>query len=129
MPVESTLYTRLTGFSGLSALIGDRIYPNIAPQRVTKPYIAYRRVSASRFTAFGQDTGDVRARFQFDVFADTYTAAKNVSEQLRLALQRWSTTTGTTIHTIFFLNEVDLYEEDPELHHLALDFEVLYKDG
>lgn len=131
MGVESTLYTRLSGFTGLTNLVGTRIYPNIAPQGAQKPYIVFRRVTTQRHSAFGQDTGDVRGRFQFDIFADKtdYTGAKNVSEQVRLALQRWSTTTGTTIQTIFFVDEVDLFEVDPELQHLALDFEVHYKDG
>lgn len=126
MSVETEIFSRLSGFAGLSALVGTRIGPNILPQSTTYPAISYRRVSAERASAMGADPGNVRARFQVDVFAETYASARAVAEQVRQALQRWTNNSGTVIQGTYYLNEVDLYEDETQIHHLALDFEVNY---
>ena len=131
MTVEAEIYDRLSGHAGLSALVINRIYPNHVPQNVTLPAVSYHRVSAVRPSAMGADSGVVRARFQVDVWASSFadaSGARPVAEQVRLALQRWSTTSGTIVQETFFLNERDLYEDRRDLHHAALDFEINYEE-
>lgn len=129
MSVETVLKTRLDGYAGLSALIATRVYPNVLPQNVTLPAISYRRVTAERISAMGSDSGVVRARFQFDVWAVSYADARAVTEQLRGALQRWRNASGTVIQDTFFLNEIDLYEDETRVHHVAVDFEINYEES
>lgn len=126
--IEETLYTRLSGFAGLTALVGVRVYPNRMPQDVTLPAVSYRRVASGRERAMGANPGIVRARFQVDAWAATYAAARNVREQIRLALERWNTTTGTTVDDVFVESDIDLYEDDTKIHHLSMDFEVIYRE-
>ncbi len=128
MSIETVLFTRLTTHAGLSVLIGARVYPGAMPQKVTYPAVSYSRVAASRVSAMGADTGLVRARFQFDAWCEKYSDVRAVAVQLRAALQRWSTTTGTVIQDIYFVSEVDLYEDETRVHHAALDFEVIYQE-
>ena len=128
MPIEGTLYTRLTTHAGLSALIVDRVFPNHLPQDVTYPAISYRRVTAPRVSNYGSDAGIVRARFQIDVWASSYDSASAVREQVRLALQRWSNTAGTVVQDTFFLDDQELYEDDIDVHHFPLDFEIIYEE-
>jgi hypothetical protein len=128
MTVETELFTRLTTYPGLNALVGTRVYPNKLPQDPTLPALSYRRVSAVRPSAMGSDIGLARARFQVDVWAATYASARAVAEQLRQALQRWRTTTGTIVQDSFVLNETDLYEDTTEIHHVAMDFEINYEE-
>ena len=134
MTIETELYTRLTTHAGLSALIGTRAYPLHLPQKPTLPAVTYHRVSAIRVSAMGADTGLVRPRFQIDVWAEEYitqgatTGAREVAEQVRAALQRWSTSSGTIVQDSYFLNEVELFEPDTELVHIALDFEINYEE-
>lgn len=126
--IEEVLHTRLSGFAGLATLVGDRVYPNIMPQNVTLPAVSFRRVTSRRERAMVADPGIVRGRFQFDAWASTYDAARDVREQIRLALERWDTTVDTAVDTIFVESEVDLYEDDTEIHHLVIDFEVIYRE-
>lgn len=134
MTIETELYTRLTTHAGLSALIGTRAYPLHLPQKPTLPAVTYARVSATRVSAMGADTGLVRPRFQIDVWAEKYitqgakTGAREVAEQVRAALQRWSTASGTIVQDTYFLNEVELFEPDTETWHIALDFEINYEE-
>lgn len=128
MTVETVLYDRGVAHAGLSALISTRLYPGVLPQKCTYPAVNYSRIFASRVPAMGADTGLVRARFQFDIWADTYAAARAVAEQVRAAYQRWRNTAGTVIQDIYFVGEVDLYEDETRIHHAALDFEIIYQE-
>lgn len=87
--LEAAVYARLAGFAGLAALAGTRIYPGARPQGALLPAVVYQRISTVRFSAMGVDSGVVKARVQLDAWALTFTAALDVKEQVRAALQRW----------------------------------------
>ena len=87
---------------------------------LTMPAVTYRRVSSNRYSAMGVDAEVVKARFQVDVWALTYDSASAVRDQVRAALQRWRTVTGTTVQDTFIISETDLYEDDTHQHHIAM---------
>lgn len=123
------LFTRLSTFAGLTALAGTRVYPSVAPQNVTAPFVTYRRISAVRRSGFGEDIGIVSARFQLDAIAQTYSSMRAVVEQIVLALQRWrSDLTNPVVIETFIENEYELYEDEPDLHHGAVDALVHYRE-
>lgn len=128
MTIETLLFTRLSTFAGLAALIGTRVYPNIAPQNATRPFVSYRRVTSDRPPAMGSDSGVVRARFQFDTFADEIDSALAVRDQIRAALKRWRDVGPPVVQDTFLVTEIDLYEDDSRIHHLADDYEVNYRE-
>lgn len=126
MTVEENLFTRLSNFAGLTALVSTRIFPNILPQKPTFPAISYRRVSAVRASCMGVDRPNVEARFQVDIWALTYTSARQTADQVRKALQRYNT---TDIEDIFIESEIELYEDESRTHHIAVDFIVHYLES
>lgn len=128
MSIESVLYDRASNFAGLSALVGSRIYPNLQPQNVADKSVTFRRISSQRVSAMGADTGLVRARYQFDAWADNYDDARAIADQLRLCFQRWNTTVGTVVQDVYLLNDVELYEDDTQTHHVAIDLDVVYRE-
>ena len=137
MSVTDELFTRLTTFAGLQALIGDRAYPVEPPQRPAYPALTYEQISAVRPSAMGKDVGVVRARFQINVWtedADTGPSAfdnqVSVKEQVRLALQRWTNASGTVVQDTFFLNEgPNTVDTEGRVHRLPLDFEINYEES
>lgn len=126
MAIEETLYSRLSGYAGLTALVSTRVYPNIKPQDAELPAVSYRRISSLRYSAMSIDTGVVKARFQIDAWAATYDGVSALRDQVRAAMQRWRTETGTVVQDSFILNETDLYEDDTKQHHIAIDVEINY---
>ncbi|MCG8670209.1 MAG: DUF3168 domain-containing protein [Pseudomonadales bacterium] len=133
MPVEQEIYTRLSAYTDLTDLVNTRIYPSQLPQNTTLPAITYRRVSSSRFSAMGADSGVVKGRFQFDIWGNgvaSYKSCVDIRTELQAALQRWSTSGGSTdVFDIFLLNEIDLYETVTETTHLVIDYEINYKES
>lgn len=135
--IEESIYSRLSGFAGLTALVSTRIYANQLPQNATLPAVTYSRISALRPSAMGEDTDIVKARFQFDCWCDqlssgsspAYEVARNVREQVRAAMQRWGQTSPVLVWDSFIISEVDLFEEDVEMHHLVIDVEINYNEA
>ena len=128
MSVESEINDRLTGFSGLAALIGSRVDADNRQQNDPLPAITFLRIDSRRVWAMGSDTGLVRARYQFDIWTDNYADIISVAEQLRLALQRWRTTTGTIVQETFIVDDRDISEPEDGFYHRAMDFEINYEE-
>lgn len=129
MSVETELYTRLSGYTTLTNLTSTRQHPNVLPENETMPAISWRRVSDQRVSAMGADVVNVRARFQIDCWASTYTSMRAVADAVRGALQRYSNlSTGGVIEDTYFLNQTEFYENDTGIHHAALDFEINYRE-
>lgn len=91
--IEKAMVARLTGYTGLSALIGTRVYPGYLPQGVAKPAAYYEEEGTERLST---DDGDGKYResdFRITTVADSYASAKAVSKQVEDALARWTQTT------------------------------------
>jgi hypothetical protein len=124
--LEATLFAKLSATSGLTALVGTRIYPLIMPQGATYPAVTYQRISTEpRESCMVADCGIARARIQVTAWAEAFSAAKAIADQVRQALQRW-TTTG--IQGPFIIGEYDLYDEEALKYGAAIDAEVVYTE-
>lgn len=121
--IESALRSRLATFSGLTALVGTRIYPLIMPQDAAFPAVTYQKISGPRVHAKEGPLGEAYPRFQVSVWAKEFGDSRRVSEQVRLALDGWrGTVAGVTVRDSALANETDLYESDTATYHTALDF-------
>lgn len=124
--IEETIYTRLSTFAGLIALVNTRIYPIIMPQGVTYPAVTYQRISAeSRESCMIEDVGFARTTFQVTAWGDTFKEVRTISEQLRQALQRW---TASGVQGTFILGEYDLYDPDSLKYGAAIDAQVVHEE-
>jgi hypothetical protein len=124
MTIEQAVQNKLLATSALTALVSTRIYYAVKPQTPTYPCISFFKVSNFRH----HDIDVASPRFQFDVWSLSYIQAVQVANEIRLALQR-ERAVMSTIEVIqgVYLNEIDLYEPDTKLHHIALDMKILYR--
>ena len=120
MTAEESLYTVLTNFAGLTALISTRTYPLLLPQDPTLPGMTYTRVTGSRQTTLVDGTGGdlERVYYQLDAWATTIKAAYQVSAQARLALAA-----ATTFKTVY-LQDRDGYDTDTKLFRVSTDYAI-----
>lgn len=131
MSIRDAIYSRLSGFAGLSALVGARIHWVRAPQGVDLPCVVFSLLSASRESAMTRDTGTVRSRWQVMSLDREHTDAEAVSEQVRAALQRLQDTTvsSVVIDSVFLRDEADVYDDDVELAGIVLTFDINYREA
>jgi hypothetical protein len=128
--IDTALYTRLSGFAGLAALVATRIYPAPVPQNATYPLITYQQISGIRAYVYSNQSGWVRARFQVDCYAASSTGARALAEQVRLALSIYRGTSDTIVIDLIQLeNEIKFYEDDVDLHHVIHDYIVDYREA
>jgi len=126
--IEHALRTALIEDATVNGYVAGRVYYAQAPQDVATPYIVLARVSGPREYSHDGATGLYRARFQFSIFATTYYEAKSIADGIRTVLSGASgqlvEDPADTIGASFLDNEVDMYEEEAKLHHIAVDYLV-----
>lgn len=110
-PLEEAIYYILTEDSGVSALIGTRVYPLVIPQNATLPTVVYQEISSVLTHQMRPMIGLTRARYQFWCWAATYTGADALAEAVRLALDGYSgTANNVRIDSIQLQDESDKIE-------------------
>lgn len=135
--IEHGFVARLKGVAGVTALIGSgdnaRIYPGHLPQGVTYPALMYENVSPTVDNDLdGNGLGHDRLRVS--AYSPSYSAAKSLETQVRLALHGFKHTTvgGVPIQSIAKVGGRDLLEpavgkNDTPLHRIYGDYEAWYE--
>ena len=107
MKVGAAIYSMLKDDSAVSALVGTRIYPELAEEGAATPYVVYSVVSNTPVDT--KDSAPVDEA-QLEVFsvADTYAAANDLADKVRSALARQEKVVydTVTVQSIKYTNEV-----------------------
>jgi RNase P/RNase MRP subunit POP5 len=99
--------------SAVTALVGQRVYPEQLPQKPTLPAITYSQVSAVRVRDLSGPAGKARRRISFSCWATTHDMAHQVADALRQSIDPfYGDMHGASIHSIILENEFDLFEEE-----------------
>jgi len=116
MSIESDLYTRLKDDSGVSALVGTRIYPLMAPQNVINPYITYQVINDNSNQCIGGSVYQNDTRFQIDCWSTKYSEVKAIKEAVLSSLIGFKSSNS--------INNMDDYESDTKLYRQIIDFKL-----
>lgn len=104
--IEEALRTVLIGNVGVSALVGTRVYPVVAPQGASLPAVVYQRISANRQHHLQGPSGLTQVRMQFTAIATTYSAMKALANALRQALDGYrNTVSGVFVQAVLSAGE------------------------
>lgn len=107
MKVGAAIYSMLKDDSAVAALVGTRIYPELAEEGAATPYVVYSVVSNTPIDTKESAPVD---EAQLEVFsvADTYAAANDLADKVRTALARKGKKVyGTvTVQSVKYTNEV-----------------------
>lgn len=108
--VPEGLYAKLSGHSGVSALVSTRIDPIEAPQSYAMPYIVYQIVSEVPYYVHRGETGFMETTFQLTLFASTYLAMTQLCDAVRDCLSGFvgTMTTGVSSMGCFLESYVDV---------------------
>ncbi|MDE0724643.1 MAG: DUF3168 domain-containing protein [Alphaproteobacteria bacterium] len=130
MSIEQVIIARLKGFAELNNLIAGRVYSGIAPKGTANPLVMFQEISSEPIRTMGGDTGLVRARYQFDVYAKGSESRINVTTALKKALRRWKDgTTEPQIEVCYIQSSADMFEDKERLYRKRIDVEVNYVES
>ena len=104
-------------FAALAGVAGGRVFPNVAPNNVSKPYVVYSRVSIAPENTLADGASVENTRLQVDCFDTTYSAAVALAETVKAAMK-------SSAITHVLLLEQDQFEPEALLHRVILDFSV-----
>lgn len=131
MELEEALTSYLMDFAGLTALIGDNLYPDELPQGINLPAVIYSKISDIKdHTLVGQNRLE-SPMLQFTTFAGTKTAARAIANQLKAALCDFQgMMSGLEVQYIKLENELSTLERTPDdtlkIYTEILEFEINY---
>ena len=128
--LTSAIRDKLVNTTAITDICSTRIYPSYLPQNPTLPAIVFKLIDDKVPSDTLEGTGSLfRAVMEFNVFASTYSAAKNLSEEIRLAIQGYSgTNLSVNIKGVHFENEFDDFEEEIANHVIVLRFAIWHKE-
>tara|TARA_R100000458_G_scaffold45780_1_gene44108 strand:+ start:4918 stop:5310 length:393 start_codon:yes stop_codon:yes gene_type:complete len=106
MIVGKAIYNILSNVTAVTDIVSTKIYPEIAPQNESQPYIVYSVVSNSP-TDTKEENGNVdEASIEVYCFNTKYSTAIDLGVAVRAALERKNGTFGgVKIQSINYINE------------------------
>lgn len=122
MSIESTLYGALSTDATLLALVGEgsplvgKIYPNVAPDSVTAPYITYQLIGGMPHNLMAGAPQTERKVFQINCISNTYSNAKAIAEAVKGAVNA---------SIAYVTSEADDYFPQTQNHRVRLDIALI----
>ncbi len=132
MIIEEALAYHLLNDAVVSALAGDRGYPQVIPQEAALPAWAYQRISGPRLLAHDGPTGLASPRFQITCTGNTYGEAKGLCNAIRVALDGYKGlmggASGVQVESAGVENEIDGYNQATGKQTVRLDLLIWHKE-
>jgi len=133
MDIEAAFTAYLLAYIGLTALIGNRLYPDETPQSVnlaTQTAVVYQHISAGFIhTHQGQNKTEL-PNYQLTVYAPTRPQCKAIAAQIKAALCDYvGTMGGLTVQYIMLVNELFDTQHPGDgvtVSTCDLEFEIVY---
>jgi hypothetical protein len=104
-------------YAALSPTLGNKIYPNVAPDGTTTPYAVYGGVGTAPELTLANGIPIDCERIQIDVWGSTYLEARSIAGTIKAALLATPYPIGVILKT-----ETDGYEPDVKLHRVIQEY-------
>lgn len=110
---------------------GVLVYPTRLPQDVTLPAVMYRKISGQRIRSVDGPSKLARPRFELNAYSESYTAAKNLANELRGLLDgfRGVIGAGTIVQNIIFDNDQDSFDDDTGYERIIIDVIIWHQEN
>jgi hypothetical protein len=129
MTAGEAVYSVLTGDAGVSAIVGNRIFPGVIPEGSLLPVIVYSVISdvPENSLTGSVATRAVNARVQVDCYARPTSAGGGGYAQVQaLAAAVDSALASQSSQTISAWREIsrDLFDNETQYHRVSMDFSL-----
>lgn len=105
---EIVVRNRLVTTAAVTGLVGNRIFPVIAPASAPLPFVTFRRLAVTRQQSLAGPIGNPTVNLSVDIFAETYESARDIADQCRISLDGYGGTfDNTTVSNVSLDNESD----------------------
>lgn len=131
---EAAVRNRLVTTTAVTALVGTRVYPVIAPADADLPFVTWRRTSIQRQHSLSGPIGVPMVMLTVDAFATTYEAVRDLADTVRVSLDGWGGTfQNTVVSNVSLENESDGFVQlaggdVPPVYTVQMTFGILWQE-
>lgn len=94
---EQVARNALVTHTAVSALVGTRVYPVLAPATASLPFAVYRRSSIQRQQTLAGPLGLPSVNMEMQIYGTTYETARQVADVFRSVLDGFSGTLDNVV--------------------------------
>ncbi len=119
MPVESKIYSALSGTTVITASVSTRIYPIVIPQGVAAfPALVYARAGSLRVNSLSGYSNLENAQIEVQCWATSYNHAKDLSTRVHSVMD------AATAFKAILTDDSDGIEPDEGRFSITMNFSV-----
>ena len=118
---ETALLRTLREDAGLSALVGNKVFPRAIPAGNYLPGVTFQRLGGRPANTLSGASGLEEIDLQIDVWARDYDEAKAIAKAVRAAMP--SSGPRFSAHLI---EDQDLYEDGTNYFRVSMEFKVWF---
>ena len=94
---EKTVADALLADPDVSAIVGDRIYPVLAPETASLPFATWRRQAVQRESSLSGPVGMPVVTLALELYAATYEAVRELADSCRKKLDGWGSGMASSV--------------------------------
>jgi len=133
---EQAIATVLLSDPAVAAIVGQRIYPVIAPAAADLPFVTWRRSGVQRQHTLNGPMGMPTVLLSIELFALTYEAVRDLADRVRLSLDGYggASADSVVVNNVSLDNEVDGFVqltggEMPPVYSVSQTFSVMWSES
>lgn len=128
LSAEALVYL-LGNNSGVSTMVGARVYPQLVPQEAPRPAIAYQRISSIPEHSHSGFSSLTRTRYQLTLEGNTHLEALTLARAVRRALDGVRNTVGDLTVVTMVENESDGYGDTAQVPVVRMDLTMTHNES
>jgi hypothetical protein len=94
---EQLLANALVADPAVANVVGQRVYPVVAPASAALPFVTWRRTGIQRSQTLSGPMGMSVVLLSVDVYAETYGEARDIADKCRAVLDGYGTAVGNYV--------------------------------
>jgi len=131
---EAVVRAALVASASVSAIVGSRIYPILAPQTAALPLIIWRRSGIERQHSLSGPIGTPTVSLEMQLLATTYEQARELADKVRLVLDGYGgTLNNTEVKHVYLDQEADDFVQLaggdlPPVYQVTQTYQIIWQE-
>jgi len=133
---ERLLADELKSDPAVAEIVGDRVYPVLAPASAAIPFVTWRRQAVQREMTLSGPLGMPTVTLAVDMYAETYEAVRELADRCRATLDGFGGSLGNfiSVRNVSLLNESDGFVQLaggdlPPVYSVTQTYTVLWQEN
>jgi hypothetical protein len=131
---EAVVRAALVASASVSAIVGSRIFPILAPQTAALPLIIWRRSGIERQHSLSGPIGTPTVSLEMQLLATTYEQARELADKVRAVLDGYGgTLNNTEVKHVYLDQEADDFVQLaggdlPPVYQVTQTYQIIWQE-